>query len=54
MNANLEKDYALVSSCLSSKPVSWSTTYTPLQQYGLVPLFVDVDAFGNIDYEDVE
>lgn len=34
--------------------VSWSTTYTPLQQYGLVPLFVDVDAFGNIEYEDVE
>lgn len=34
--------------------VSWSTTYTPLQQYGLVPVFVDVDMFGNICVEDVE
>lgn len=23
--------------------VSWSTTFTPLQQYGLVPVFVDID-----------
>lgn len=29
--------------------VSWSTTYFPLQQYGLKLVFVDVDTFGNIN-----
>ena len=29
--------------------VSWSTTYFPLHQYGLIAVFVDVDMFGNID-----
>ncbi len=33
--------------------VSWSTTYFPLTQLGLVPVFVDVDANYNIDVTSV-
>jgi len=33
--------------------VSWSTTYFPLVQYGLVPVFCDVDTFGNINVDNV-
>jgi CDP-4-dehydro-6-deoxyglucose reductase, E1 len=35
--------------------VSWSTTYFPLHQYGLIPVFVDIDsATLNIDTKEVE
>lgn len=35
--------------------VSWSTTYFPLVQYGLVPVFVDIDLDTfNVDYKMVE